>query len=852
MAASADVFGVTASDSIARQVINENPTGIDITVTATGRLDQSAVAGLDSAMRAELDRVGRLGDPVRTIYTDQSFQEPAVDDTSPPQDIIGSGARFIARDGAIDALDVIEGDRSVEGAWISERVADNLDLPTGSLVSVAGSAPFPIAGVFANLWEGDPDPYWGQVPAPFVPRFSRVFNGPLFEVVIVPESVFFDLDVDGLVRWDSAATELPDTYEELIAQASRTRGLERSYTESAELVEALAAFSGPGGPVPILATDVIDLRQDTRSIVDELDQPIATASIGGIVLGLIVTGAGAAFAIRKRETEVRLLRADGDAPWRFAARALAQFAVPAIVGAALGVVAAWALIAVPDGAGSTSMGVIDLTTVFWTVLIGLAVSAVVSAVASSRVLHTRHSTVGTLRLGWFLPIVGLAVAAWIQVGGAQESGEIDPLVIAFPLVGLIAGVGLVVIGARWLMRRVGRTGASLPTALFLSWRRITSADSGAVLLATAMGIALGLVVFSTTLVDSLDTATDAKAVSVVGGATQARLDGRFDAELPEATTLVRVLSTRLTIGGDPVMVLAIDPATYAAGVSWDPAFGSSPAGLVDALATPVDADVAAVAVAGTSLPPAAGFGSTAVTSYEVVQTFDAVPLASGAVPTIVVGAPQIDAAARTKHDSQRPGDVDPEDWANEYRSPLARARSVLVSQLDEASLTAYAEANDVGVRELVTVAAYRDLVGNRAARWTFDYLGLLSVVAGLAAVGTLFFYLSEQRTNRQLSAVMAERMGLRPLTAAGAAVGEVLGLVVIAFVAGTSVGLAVARRLFDRFEPDPRLPPDVSMNPAWELVGAIAVVATVLVVAAALVNQWVAGKKTYGAVLRGT
>ena len=103
-------------------------------------------------------------------------------------------------------------------------------------------------------------------------------------------------------------------------------------------------------------------------------------------------------------------------------------------------------------------GVIDLTSIVWTVLIGLVVAAAVTAVASSRVLYTRQSTVGALRLGWFLPVVGVAVAAWIQVGAAGEPGEVDPLVIAFPLVGLIAGVGLVVIAARWLMRRVHRTG----------------------------------------------------------------------------------------------------------------------------------------------------------------------------------------------------------------------------------------------------------------------------------------------------------------------------------------------------------------------------------------------------------
>ena len=152
----------------------------------------------------------------------------------------------------------------------------------------------------------------------------------------------------------------------------------------------------------------------------------------------------------------------------------------------------------------------------------------------------------------------------------------------------------------------------------------------------------------------------------------------------------------------------------------------------------------------------------------------------------------------------------------------------------------------------MTLADRRDLVQNQAARWTFEYVSLLAMVAGLAALGTLFFYLSEQRAKRQLSTVMAERMGLQRRTAAGAAVGEVLGLVVVAYVAGTSVGLVVATRLFDRFEPDPRLAPDVGLDTPWALVGAIAAAATIVVVLAALVNQWLAGRRTYAEVLRGS
>ena len=392
--------------------------------------------------------------------------------------------------------------------------------------------------------------------------------------------------------------------------------------------------------------------------------------------------------------------------------------------------------------------------------------------AAGRVLYTRRSGIGAVRIGWFLPVIGLAVAAWIQVGAEGDPAGVDPLVIAFPLVGLIAGVGLVVAGARWMMGRASRTGASLPPMLFLAWRRITSADAGAVLLSTAMGIALGLVVFSTGFVRSLEAATDAKAASAVGGTTQARLTGRFDATPPEATTVVLAQTTRLTTGADTVTVLAIDPDTYAEGVSWDAAFGSSAAAVVEALATPVDADVAAVAVAGFDVAMSGGFGTSVVTSYEVVETLDAVPLASAVSPTLVVDADQVDAAARRDHESRRPPDVDPDTWAGEFRSPLALVRPVLVSQLDEARLSRYLETNEIEVRELTTLSDRRDLVGNRAARWTFDYVGLLAVVSGLAAIGTLFFYLSEQRSDRQLSTVMAERMGLRRRTAAGAAVGR--------------------------------------------------------------------------------
>lgn len=847
MAASADQFLVSAADSITRQVLDEQPGSLDVSVIATGRLSSAGVDALDASMREELGRITRLGPADHIISAELGLQEPAVDG-QPPVAIIGSGARFIARNGAIDALDVIQGDRDVEGIWISERLSSLLDLPAGTLVSVEGSDPFPIAGVFANLWEGERNPYWDDVPAAFVPRFSRVFAGPSFETMIVPESLLLSWDVIGSLRWDTVVSTAPASLAGLAEHANQVRGIDRSYTGSASMREALDQFVGPSGATPNLNSEVFDVRRDIDDIVAELDQPITTASIGGIALGLLVTAAGAAFAVRKREAEVRLLRADGDAAWRFAARAIAQFAIPAGFGAALGVAATW-LIAV--GPGGVQNGVsIDGWSIARVALIGLVVAAIVTGWTSSRVMQVRRARSGPIRLTWLLPVVGVACAAWVQVGTTGETSEVDALVIAFPLVGLIAGVGLIVSGARWLMHRVHRSGRSLPPALFLAWRRITSADASALLLSTALGVALGLVIFSSSLVAGLDISSEAKATAAVGANTQLRVDGPIDVTLPDRTTLVQVLSTRSTIGRAPITVLAIDPATYAGAVSWHPTFGSTPDEVIRALERPVDADVAAVVAGRFDVPGEAGFGTALVTSYEVVGSVPAVPLTSRVAPTLVVDAGQVVAAALRAHDLARPIDVAPDEWAAEFRSPFLSSTELLISQLDAEALTAFTDDNDINVREVITLAERRDEVGNRAARWTFDYISLLAIVAGLAAVGTLFFFLSEQRAARQLSSVMAERMGLRRRSAAVAAVVEVLGLVAVAFVAGAVVAVAVSARVFGRFEPDPLLAPEVGLDIPWGVIGTVAGGATLVVIVVALANQWFAGKRSYAEVLR--
>jgi hypothetical protein len=115
----------------------------------------------------------------------------------------------------------------------------------------------------------------------------------------------------------------------------------------------------------------------------------------------------------------------------------------------------------------------------------------------------------------------------------------------------------------------------------------------------------------------------------------------------------------------------------------------------------------------------------------------------------------------------------------------------------------------------------------------------------------MLFYLSEQRTARRLSSLMSRRMGMRPLADAAAEVLELLGLVAIAYVAGASTAVLLAHRVFDRFEPDPRVPPDVGLEVSWPLLTGIAALGIGAVVVAALVNHRLAARQTYGKVLRG-
>ena len=122
-----------------------------------------------------------------------------------------------------------------------------------------------------------------------------------------------------------------------------------------------------------------------------------------------------------------------------------------------------------------------------------------------------------------------------------------------------------------------------------------------------------------------------------------------------------------------------------------------------------------------------------VFTYEIVGELPGGPLASNVYPTIIVSAQQFETSALATHRTNRPPDADPDEWDEAFRSPLDRYRRLLVSQRDESTITAFLADADIAidVGDVVTIGEVRDSVANRAARWTFDYIGVLAAVAGL-------------------------------------------------------------------------------------------------------------------------
>ena len=285
MAATGDLLRESAAETITQQLVAESVDELGMTVIASGTPTEQKLNGIDAALGGRIDDVPLLGQPIRTVFVRQvGLKGHAANDGTAA--LVGSNGMLFQRAGAIDSLQVIAGDTDTEGLWISERVAEQFGLRVGDDVTVVASGRVPIAGIYPNLWEGERDLYWDTVPPTLVPRYVNAFAGPSLELHVVSKSVMHKFGLPGEVRLDAPLDLNPDSYKSLVGLAYLYRDIERSYTQSPELSQAIEAFSGAGATAPTLQTGLFDLERQADQIVAELEQPVQTTSVAGIVIGL--------------------------------------------------------------------------------------------------------------------------------------------------------------------------------------------------------------------------------------------------------------------------------------------------------------------------------------------------------------------------------------------------------------------------------------------------------------------------------------------------------------------------------------------------------------------------------------
>ena len=844
------MFRESASDRIARRSVDElrpGPAGLD--VSAVGSLS-AQLGDFDAGVDARLAAVPGLADPVRTLITDPVTIAEEGGET-PRRD----EARVLARPGAAGAVEIVAGVRA-GGVLVPRSLAEERGIEPGDRIVLGSADPVPVAGLYRDLWDGGRHPYWDALSPDDMPEFQRFFNAPSFELVIAEDADLVRLALPGRARWSSPLTEPPRTWTDLRALDAEYRRLELALARDEGLATSYAAFARDPTAPPSTFTALHPVVDRAGRLIADLEPPVRTATAGGVVVGLVVSTLGAVFLLRRRRNDFRLMAADGDSAVAFLGRAIAQYALPAIVGAAIGVGAGWLLIRALGPSGDASLDAVSWRWVVATGFLAVVAAGVVTAALAVRLTDSLDERVGSIGWTWFLLLLGAVVAMWVQVGRAQGRG-VDPLVVAFPLVGILAGVAGTIAFLRVVLGSLRRTGRRLPTPLFLAWRSLTASEGGAMALTGAVGLAAGLVVLSSSFVVSIDRATAAKAATVVGAESRVdTLDAIDAADLPADSTLVRTTTTK--VGDVTVDVVAIDPETFASAVEWPDEFGRSAAEVVDALGPRAGDGIPAIVVEGWPVPASGEFGLLRRFAYDVVGTVRSAPLASDAHATLIVRADVLEDWARARWDAalqvQDPIEAQIAETLGEtaeYESPLeAFGDTALSSQRPEvlAGLAESSQWRRVRVSSLLDESRNLDA---ESTRWAFDFLGILAVIGGFVALAAMTFYLAERRRQREVAAVMTEQMGITRGTNIVAAIVEMVGLVAIAVAAGTVTALVTARRVFPVFEPRAEVPPRVPLAVEPTPIGIAAIAAVGAVAITAAWTQRAAGRAEKAEVLRG-
>jgi putative ABC transport system permease protein len=732
-------------------------------------------------------------------------------------------------------VDVLEGGAE-DGALIPDVVANPFDLHPGDEIELRGAlrkVTIRIGGVYRAFYDEPRQGYW-------LPWTEQVYrrspnSPPPFQPILMKQQEVVDLTralgnlyVD--LGWVAPATGLPLTIDEAREVNGYTRGVIREAkqrgTELGRLFECCGRTSPGFGFQEELSNT--EFRSSMALVLREVERraasvegPLRLLLIAGLGVAVAVVAAAAAFAVAGRRTEAALLHARGWGPMRFATKATLESAMPSVLGAAIGLGLGWWLIATfgPAAPAARSAQTVSFVAAAAAGAATLLVVGIVSGVSFVRTFgeHGRRR-----RLAWVpWEILAIAAGLWVLIrlrsGGALiEDPRLDisrpsALLLAFPVLFV---AGFAALGARLLVHVLRRSGEGVgkrSQAGYLAVHRLTANPQLTVLLVAAAALCLGIFVNAQTMVRSLRSTVDAKALVFVGSDVSVLIDSfapeqeRFPLPLTRATRLK--YAGALVPGAVPFDMIGIDPETLVAAAFWDAEFSDEPLDkMVGRLRSSRD-PLPVLLVNGEGTPTSIEVAEVEI-PVEVVGRARAFPGASSDDPVIVV-----DVRSLERHLGA---------GGNPLERPSARTEYWIKGDTEEAlSAVPRLEAYPLG-----TLAAedVKDIPFIAAAIDSFAMLNLLGLAAALLVIGVLVVYLQSRQRSRTVSYILSLRMGMRERQGTTALVLELAAMLGAAFALGASFGIGGAALVTPLLDPLQTIPPDPLFSApvivvAWTSVG---------------------------------
>jgi putative ABC transport system permease protein len=747
-----------------------------------------------------------------------------------------------------------------QGIWITDTTGRALGLRAGDRVTLSSglqTAATRVAGVYHNMVDDTPDPFWEPIgDLVYAAQQGIRVRGPSPPPLVLADlpllmKLTTKLQSQGRIERVFYTTGPPLS---LVEAERLAAGIGNITGQMADSFSPLAiVFQNPSQRVSSPVPGAVARAEAVRTAVSPTALTVARF---GQVMALALLVMAALYGVRRRRAEIAVLSTMGARSWALGTRAMVEAALPLALGTAGGLTAAVAFARVTDPAPFIDPAVVhaaireaELTGLAGLALFGVATWASVAAELSGRMGVGEWR--GAARLGaalssrptWELVVLAVAGAALYEtatrraaVARAGDVPQVDELLILAPLlvIGGLAAVVTRLLG--WLLARRPLRGLRGRPAVLLASRRLAAAPRLALLLVAASAFAIGVLAYAGILVASVKATVNDKARVLVGSDASMTVPASAFPSVHSAglaaigaTPVVRFDGVMLQPDQTSVDVLAVDPATFGAGTWWKPSYATVPLGeLLRRLSDTSSRRLPAISVG-------AGGGFVAP---EVLSVSIGVP-----IPLSIVGDATVFPGLHTDHRLLVVSAALLQDEANQRQAAgLASlgGRFEVWAKGDPArALRRLRAAGVVGpFEDVVTARQVMATTTFQAMSWSFGLLEALGGVAVLVTLAGLLLYLQARQRGRVVAGALARRMGLARAAQRRSVAIELAGMLLVALVVGVALALVAALLIFARLDPLPAVPPGPALRLPVGLFGLLlAGVALVVVAGAALVQR---------------